>query len=64
MNTDDNPQQRGDEYDDEWPEAVQQASVGAQAWRAVVHAQQSATPDHVDFYAPAGHLVGCAVGAS
>jgi len=47
---------RHDEQDDR-PEAVQQAEQGAQAWRAVVHAQGSATADHSDFYALAGHLV-------
>lgn len=39
------------------PEAVQRAETGAQAWRAAVHAQQSATPDHSDFYDLAGFLV-------
>ena len=42
---------------DDRPEAVRQADAGAQAWRAVVHAQGSATADHSDFYALAGHLV-------
>jgi len=42
---------------DDHPEAVQQADAGARAWRAVVHAQQSATADHSDFYDLAGHLV-------
>lgn len=39
------------------PEAVRQADAGARAWRAVVHAQQSTTPDHADFYALAAELV-------
>ena len=47
---------RYDEQDDR-PEAVQQADAGAQAWRAVVHAQGSAPADHSDFYALAGELV-------
>ena len=42
---------------DERPPAVQQAARGAQAWRAVVHAQQAAEPGHADFYALAGELV-------
>lgn len=42
---------------DDRPEAVQQAEVGARAWRAVVHAQRGAAPDHADFYNLAGHLV-------
>lgn len=42
---------------DDRPEAVQRAETGAQAWRAVVHAQQSATPNHTDFYDLAGFLV-------
>jgi hypothetical protein len=42
---------------DDRPEAVRQAGAGARAWRAVVHAQQSATPDHADFYALAAELV-------
>jgi hypothetical protein len=42
---------------DDRPEAVRQADKGARAWRAVVHAQQSATPDHADFYALAAELV-------
>lgn len=55
MNTYDGPrEQRGD---DDRPRAVQQAEVGAVAWRAVVHAQQSATPNHADLYALAGDLV-------
>lgn len=39
------------------PEAVREAEAGARAWRAVVHAQQSACLDHSDFYDLAGHLV-------
>lgn len=46
----------GREADDERPDAVSHAEVGATAWRAVVLAQQSATPDHADFYALAGSL--------
>jgi hypothetical protein len=42
---------------DDRPEAVQQADTGAQAWRAVVHAQQPDALDHCDFYDLAGHLV-------
>ena len=42
---------------DDRPEAVQQADGGARAWRAVVHAQHGAAPDHADFYNLAGHLV-------
>jgi hypothetical protein len=52
MNSNDNAPVR-----DERSEAVQGAEAGAQAWRAVVHAQQSAAPDHADFYALAGHVV-------
>lgn len=37
--------------------AVHYAETGAQAWRAVVHAQQAATADHVEFYALAAELV-------
>lgn len=44
------------EYD-ERPPAVQHAATGAQAWRAVVHAQQAAEPGHADFYALAAELV-------
>lgn len=44
------------EYDDRSP-SVQHAARGAQAWRAVVHAQQAAEPGHTDFYALAGELV-------
>ncbi len=47
---------RNDEPDDR-PEAVRQADAGARAWRAVVHAQRSAAPDHADFYALAAELV-------
>lgn len=42
---------------DERPPAVQHAATGAQAWRAVVHAQQAAEPGHADFYALAGDVV-------
>ncbi len=41
----------------ERPEALRQADIGAQAWREVVHAQQSTTPRHADFYALAGAMV-------
>lgn len=54
MNTNDNPQQNGD---DERAPAVRQAEAGAVAWRAVVHAQLSAVPDHADFYAIGAELV-------
>ncbi len=63
MSTDDNPQQHSSQhhdprpYDDERTEAVRHADAGAQAWRAVVHAQQVTTPDHADFYSLAGALV-------
>ncbi|ODU06700.1 MAG: hypothetical protein ABS81_04275 [Pseudonocardia sp. SCN 72-86] len=39
------------------PEAVREASAGAKAWRAVVHAQRTAEPDHADFYAMAADVV-------
>jgi hypothetical protein len=42
---------------DDHPDAVQHAEAGARAWRAVVHAQRGAAPDHADFYNLAGHLV-------
>lgn len=42
---------------DNRPDAVQRAETGAQAWRAVVHAQQAASPNHADFYDLAGYLV-------
>ncbi|OJY47508.1 hypothetical protein [Pseudonocardia sp. 73-21] len=42
---------------DDRPDAVQRAETGAQAWRAVVHAQQVAKPNHTDFYDLAGYLV-------
>ncbi|WP_219418580.1 hypothetical protein [Pseudonocardia nigra] len=42
---------------DDRPEAVRQADRGARTWRAVVHAQRTATPDHADFYALAGEVV-------
>ena len=42
---------------DDRSEAVQQAEAGALAWRAVVHAQQSAPLDHSDFYDLAGYVV-------
>lgn len=37
--------------------AVVLAEAAAQGWRAVVHAQQAAVPDHGDFYELAGHVV-------
>jgi hypothetical protein len=43
--------------DDERPTAVVRSEDGADAWRAAVHAQQSAAPDHTDFYAIAGDVV-------
>jgi hypothetical protein len=46
----------GREVDDDRPEAVAQADMGAAAWRAAVHAQQGAAPDHTDFYSLAGSL--------
>lgn len=46
------------QQDDERSPAVRQADAGAVAWRAVVHAQQSATSDHAELYSLAGHLVG------
>lgn len=42
---------------DERPEAVRKAATGANAWRAVVHAQRTAEPDHSDFYAMAADIV-------
>lgn len=36
--------------------AAEQADRGAVAWRAVVHAQQSAPLQHSDFYVLAAHL--------
>jgi hypothetical protein len=58
MSTEDNSQQYDPRpCDDERPAAVRHADAGAQAWRAAVHAQQVATPDHADFYSLAGTLV-------
>jgi hypothetical protein len=37
--------------------AVESAQAGARAWRQVVHTQQSAVPDHGDFYGLAGEMV-------
>lgn len=37
--------------------AVETAERAAQAWRAAVHEQLGAEPDHGDFYAIAGELV-------
>lgn len=37
--------------------AVEQADVGATGWRAAVHHQRVADPDHADFHAIAGELV-------
>jgi hypothetical protein len=53
MNTNENPRQDGDERS----AAVANAEAGAQAWRTAVHAQQTATGDHADFYALAGEIV-------
>lgn len=39
------------------PVAVVHAEIGGDAWRSVVHAQQSATPDHADWYAITGEVV-------
>ncbi|AEA26544.1 hypothetical protein Psed_4386 [Pseudonocardia dioxanivorans CB1190] len=39
------------------PEAVREATAGAKAWRAAVHAQRSAEPNHADFYAMAADVV-------
>ncbi|WP_219419609.1 hypothetical protein [Pseudonocardia nigra] len=55
MNTNDNPRQHAG--GEERSEAVAQAEAGATAWRAVVHAQRSAAPDHADFYALAAAVV-------
>jgi|GEM_PF-3384147 len=42
---------------DDRPEAVQRAEVGAQAWRAAARHQLMAVPDHADFYSLGGDLV-------
>lgn len=42
---------------DDCPDAVRHADTGAKAWRAVVHAQLAATPNHADLYSLAGDLV-------
>ncbi|GAY11651.1 hypothetical protein [Pseudonocardia sp. N23] len=39
------------------PEAVREAAAGAKAWRAAVHAQRTAEPDHSDFYAMTADVV-------
>ncbi|MDN5859117.1 MAG: hypothetical protein L0H84_10880 [Pseudonocardia sp.] len=39
------------------PVAVVHAEIGGDSWRSVVHAQQSATPDHGDWYAITGEAV-------
>ncbi|AEA22311.1 hypothetical protein Psed_0029 [Pseudonocardia dioxanivorans CB1190] len=45
-------------YDsDDRPEAVREVAAGAKAWRAAVHAQRTADPDHADFYAMTADLV-------
>jgi len=36
--------------------AVQHATNGAGSWRSAAHAQQSATPDHSDWYAITGEI--------
>jgi hypothetical protein len=42
---------------DQRPQAVQQAEVGVDAWRAAVRHQLNAVPDHTDFYALGADLV-------
>jgi hypothetical protein len=42
---------------EERPPAVDAAEAGAESWRAAVHAQRTARPEHGDFYALAGELV-------
>lgn len=42
---------------DDRPTAVTQASVGAAAWRQVVHAQLVARPAHADWYAITGEVM-------
>lgn len=37
--------------------ASDHANTGASAWRAAVHAQLAAEPDHSDFYVLAAHLI-------
>jgi hypothetical protein len=46
----------GQRAEDERPHAVQRAETAADAWREVVLAQRSATPDHADFYSLAGEM--------
>lgn len=43
--------------EDDRPPAVQQAERGADAWNAAAAAQQTAVPDHGDFYAVAAEMV-------
>lgn len=57
MTTEDNAQQHDSHRSDACSLAVRHADAGAQAWRAVVHTQQVAVPDHADFYSLAGDLV-------
>lgn len=42
---------------DSTPEAVREVAAGAKAWRAAVHAQRTAEPDHADLYAMTADLV-------
>jgi len=42
---------------DFWATSVTHAEKGAQQWRAAARVQQSAEPDHSEFYALAGELV-------
>ncbi|GEL26774.1 hypothetical protein PSU4_57280 [Pseudonocardia sulfidoxydans NBRC 16205] len=44
-------------HDPDIPEAVREARAGAKAWRATVHAQRTAEPDHADFYAMTADVV-------
>lgn len=37
--------------------AVVHAEIGGDSWRSVAHAQRSATPDHLDWYAITAELV-------
>jgi len=42
---------------DFWDSSATHGEKGAEQWRAAVVAQQSAEPDHAEFYALAGELV-------
>lgn len=42
---------------DDRPVAVKEAAIGAAAWRRAVHTQQTATPDHSDWYELTGEVV-------